>query len=348
MTFRKSAQEPRLTAFMSQDENMLKAYQEKKDLYAVIASLSFNKPYEECLEFHPITGEKQVEGKERRTQAKSVLLGLEYGRGAKSIGEQLNKTKAQAQDIIDKFFTSFTSVKNWIDKTHESVKRLGYVEDWYGRRRRLSNIQLPMYEFHEKDEDTSTFNPFLICEDKHKSDNKKILQYKKKLNGLTYDSQIRKIMSEAAKDGITIKCNSNLIAEAERQSVNAIIQGGAATLTKLAMINIDNDEELNRLGFKLLITIHDEVLGECPEENSEQVAKRLTQVMIDTAKPYMNVPMSCDAYNVTHWYSDELAAELNKELESNMKNNLTREQAIDKIIVEHSECTKDFIKKLLQ
>ena len=70
-----SAQEPRLTAFMSQDENMLKAYQEKKDLYAVIASLSFNKPYEECLEFHPITGEKQVEGKERRTQAKSVLLG---------------------------------------------------------------------------------------------------------------------------------------------------------------------------------------------------------------------------------------------------------------------------------
>ena len=69
------AQEPRLTAFMSQDESMIDAYREGKDLYAVIASLSFNKPYEECLEFHPITGEKQVEGKERRSQAKSVLLG---------------------------------------------------------------------------------------------------------------------------------------------------------------------------------------------------------------------------------------------------------------------------------
>lgn len=75
MTIRKLAQEPRLTAFMSQDENMLKAYQEKKDLYAVIASLSFGVPYENCLEFHPITHEKQIEGKERRTQAKSVLLG---------------------------------------------------------------------------------------------------------------------------------------------------------------------------------------------------------------------------------------------------------------------------------
>lgn len=272
---------------------------------------------------------------------------LEYGRGAKSIGEQLNKTKSQAQEIIDRFFTSFPSVKNWIDNTHESVKKLGYVEDWYGRRRRLDNIKLPMFEIHEKDEDTNTFNPFLICGDRVIKDNKKVLQYKRKLEGLTYDSQIRKIISEASKDGITIKCNSNLIAEAERQSVNAIIQGGAATLTKLAMINIDNDEELNRLGFKLLITIHDEVLGECPKENAERVADRLTQVMVDTAKPYMNVPMAGDHYVVSHWYEDELTAELNKELESNMKNNLTREEAIDKIIVEHTECTEDFIRGLL-
>ena len=38
---------------------------------------------------------------------------------------------------------------------------------------------------------------------------------------------------------------------------------------------------------------------------------------------------------------------LNKELESNMKNNLTREEAISKIIVEHTECTEDFIRGLL-
>ena len=343
-----SAQEPRLTAFMSQDENMLKAYQEGKDLYAVIASLSFDKPYEECLEFNPITHEKQVEGKERRSQAKAVLLGLEYGRGATSIGEQLGKTKAQAQEIIDRFFIAFPKVKDWIDRTHDSVKKIGYVEDWYGRRRRLPNILLPMYEFSENDDkNTSNFNPFLICEDRHKVENKKISAYKKKLQGITYNSQIRKIMSEASKEGINIRCNSNLIAEAERQSVNAIIQGGAATLTKVAMINIDNDEILNKLGFKLLVTIHDEVLGECPQENANEVAKRLTQVMVDTAKPYMNVPMSCDAYNVKNWYSDELAAELEKELDAYMKKNLTKEEAMSKIILEHSESTEDFIRELL-
>ena len=347
-----SAQEPRLTAFMSQDESMLNAYKEGKDLYAVIASLSFGVPYEKCLEFNPITHEKQVDGKERRTQAKAILLGLEYGRGATSIGEQLGKSREEAQVIIDKFFSAFPKVEKWINNTHKSVKKCGYVEDWYGRRRRLPNIQLPMYEFESliDESDIKNFNPFIGCEDRTDAElERKITAYKTKLDKIKWNSQIRQIIDEAKKDNLNIKCNSNLIAEAERQSVNAIIQGGAATLTKLAMINIDNDEELNRLGFKLLITIHDEVLGECPEENSEQVAKRLTQVMIDTAKPYMNVPMSCDAYNVSHWYEDEYQAELLKSLSSYIsKENLTKEQAINKIINEHTESTESFIRKLLE
>ena len=45
-----SAQEPRLTAFMSQDPEMLKAYEEGKDLYCVIAASMFDNKYEENLE----------------------------------------------------------------------------------------------------------------------------------------------------------------------------------------------------------------------------------------------------------------------------------------------------------
>ena len=70
-----SAQEPRITAYVSQDPKMIKTFQEGKDIYANIASLSFGYPYEECLEFHPETGEYQPEGKKRRTEAKSVVLG---------------------------------------------------------------------------------------------------------------------------------------------------------------------------------------------------------------------------------------------------------------------------------
>lgn len=59
---------------------MIAAFQQNRDIYATIAALSFNRPYEDCLEFYvDETGKKtdQVnrEGKERRTSAKSIVLG---------------------------------------------------------------------------------------------------------------------------------------------------------------------------------------------------------------------------------------------------------------------------------
>lgn len=75
-----SAQEPRVTAHLSRDEKMIKAYQEGKDVYSEIAAIAFNKTYEECLEFvldenGNKTDVTNVEGKGRRTQAKSIVLG---------------------------------------------------------------------------------------------------------------------------------------------------------------------------------------------------------------------------------------------------------------------------------
>ena len=68
-----SAQEPRSTASLANDEAMLNAYIEGKDLYAVIGSKSFHVPYEECLEFN--NGVLNPDGKARRSKAKTILLG---------------------------------------------------------------------------------------------------------------------------------------------------------------------------------------------------------------------------------------------------------------------------------
>lgn len=54
---------------------------------------------------------------------------------------------------------------------------------------------------------------------------------------------------------------------AEREAVNATIQGSAADITKAGMLNIEFDEELQELGVELLNQIHDELVMECPEEN---------------------------------------------------------------------------------
>lgn len=52
---------------------MINAYKEGKDLYAEIAALSFNTTYDNCLEFRP-DGTTNKEGKERRSQAKSMKI----------------------------------------------------------------------------------------------------------------------------------------------------------------------------------------------------------------------------------------------------------------------------------
>ena len=85
-----SAQEVRMTAFMTQDLGMIQAYKEGKDLYSVVASNMYDNKYEDNLEFYPagtemefegnkvICGNKthlNKEGKARRQSAKSVLIG---------------------------------------------------------------------------------------------------------------------------------------------------------------------------------------------------------------------------------------------------------------------------------
>lgn len=54
---------------------MIQSYIEGKDLYSTIASLAFDKTYEECCEFAPDGSKNPPEYKERRSQAKSIVLG---------------------------------------------------------------------------------------------------------------------------------------------------------------------------------------------------------------------------------------------------------------------------------
>lgn len=78
---------------------------------------------------HHKDGTPNPEGKKRRNSCKSLILGIMYGRGAASIAEQIHSSVEEAQKIIDEFFTGFPKVKDWIDDTQASAKRVGYVED---------------------------------------------------------------------------------------------------------------------------------------------------------------------------------------------------------------------------
>ena len=354
-----SAQEPRLSAFYSRDANMLKAYSDGKDLYAVIAQSMYGNRYEDNLEFYPegtvieedgkkvVCGKKTNQnkaGKERRASAKRVLLGILYGRGAKSIGEQLGKSADEGQKIVDQFYKSFPSVKSWVESTQSKARKLGYVEDFRGRRRNLPDIKLSPYEASYIDrDDLKDFNPFIGCGPRSEK-TAELKSWIDRCSGLKYRRDFYDLQKEALKSGVQLQANTERISKAERESVNAVVQGGAATLTKMAMLNISRDPELSRMGFRMMITIHDEVLGECPEGNSEAVAKRLSEVMVDSAKGWMDVPMKVDTYNVVHWYEDENVEALKVEYEGLLgKCGNDRVQALSMLASSHSELSEKYL-----
>lgn len=360
-----SAQEPRLTAFYSQDENMIKAYKEGKDLYSVIASLSFNRSYEDCLEFYPegtkiiIDGKETIcgykthqnkEGKTYRSLAKSILLGVLYGRGAKSVGEQIGKSKEEAQEIIDKFFSAFPKVKKWIDKSMLDAHKLGYVEDIAGRRRRLPDILLDKYEVHDISSKTNYFNPILFSRN-HIDEKRSALieKYKKDLQKLKYSNEYDAIKGQALKDNIEIINNSGFIAQAERQAVNSRVQGGAATLTKNALLRIHNDTRMKDIGAYLINTVHDEILMEVPEQYSEQAETYLSEDMIESAKDYVtNVPMKCDTYNVRAWYHDEYCTLVEYEFKKMLDNCIEIPEAFEKECKTRCESTRESIYEIVK
>ena len=228
-----SQQEPKCLAALCRkqgDSQMYNTFMEGKDLYAEIASVSFNTAYEDCLEFRA-DGTTNTEGKERRSQAKSILLGVLYGRGVSSIAEQLGTTTEKAQSIKDSVFRGFPAIEKFEQDSLDMAWELGYVTTVCGRKRRLPDYQLPNFEYKWKDgarpsDDLLNFDddgsreedvPIETCE-----------RYERLLrNARPWDK--RKIFEKANREGIWIIDNSAKIADAERQCVNARIQGRRST-----------------------------------------------------------------------------------------------------------------------
>lgn len=73
--------------------------------------------------------------------------------------------------------------------------------------------------------------------------------------------------------------NGQMAAQAQRQAVNTIIQGSAADIMKLAMINTAQDQALRDLDARLVLQVHDELLLETPKDNTEATGKRVAEIM---------------------------------------------------------------------
>ncbi len=301
-----SQQEPSCLAAFCYQMGYDKLYNVRRsggDLYSAVASACYKLTYEECLEHNP-DGTTNKEGKAIRNKAKPVLLGILYSRGDKSVAEGMGIPIEKAKQLKANLFKKYPEIMIFERKSLEMGEDLGYVTTICGRKRRLPDLQLDEYEFKwvdaPKSDDVLDFDGEVNDEVPDEICNK----YWRKLRQARF-GQKRKIFEEAnKKDGVWIIDNGGKIADATRQCVNARIQGSAADLTKLAMIDLYHNEELRQLGFRMLVPVHDEIIAECPEENAKECSRLLAEVMSKAAEKILNMPFKCDVEITREWYGE--------------------------------------------
>ncbi len=309
-----SQQEPKVTAYISQDPKMIEAFKNNKDIYATIAALSFNSTYEECLEFNPITGENQPEGKERRSNAKKVVLGITYGMSIPSLGEQVfgnktdmteeEKTKA-AQKIYDAVLAAFPNLRAFMVHAQSHAAKYGYVETILGRRRHIPDMQLPRYQFQATKKyvnpDIDPLDPETL-KNKNEIPERVIKQLEKEFANYKYMGQVYKRIKELdEKEHIKVIVNNKKINDASRKCVNSMVQGSAAELTKIAILKVFNDPEWNALGGRVLLPVHDELIAEIPIDNYDKGEQILSRLMSE-AGSFFPFTISCDVTTTHRWY----------------------------------------------
>ena len=195
--------ELRLIAAISEEENMIKAFQNAEDIHASTASKLFNIPLEEVT-------------KTQRSQAKTVNFGILYGQGAFALAEQTGLSRKEAKEMIESYFETYPNLKKYMANQVVKAQEMGYVETILNRKRHLKDIN---------------------------------------------------------------SANFVVKAHAERNAVNAPIQGSAADVIKLAMIKIDEQLTKQNLKTKMLLQVHDELVFEAPEEELEIVTALIKKEM---------------------------------------------------------------------
>jgi DNA polymerase-1 len=97
--------------------------------------------------------------------------------------------------------------------------------------------------------------------------------------------------------------NFNKRTQAERMAINTIVQGSAADLIKVAMINIQRKIDADKLPVKMILQIHDELVFELPEKEAKKHAKWISEEMTGAIK--LDVPLKVDITTGPTWLGDK-------------------------------------------
>jgi DNA polymerase I len=216
--------ELRVLAHISQDDNLMEAFQSEMDVHTKTAMDVFHV-------------EKDEVTSEMRRHAKAVNFGIVYGISDYGLSQSLGITRKEAGEFIRSYLESFPGVQQYMKDSIAEAKQNGYVSTLLHRRRYLPEIN---------------------------------------------------------------SRNFNLRSFAERTAMNTPIQGTAADIIKKAMVDMDKRLSEENLEAKMLLTVHDELIFEAPEQEIEKLKEIVCDVMEQAVQ--LDVPLKVDVSWGDSWY----------------------------------------------
>ncbi|UNY99286.1 DNA polymerase I [Zhouia spongiae] len=210
-------------AALSEEENMIRAFQEGADIHASTAAQVFNVPIEEVT-------------REQRSNAKTVNFGIIYGVSAFGLSNQTTLSRSEAKELIDTYYKTYPKLRAYINEQIHFAQDHGYVETILGRRRYLADIN---------------------------------------------------------------SRNQVVRGAAERNAVNAPIQGSAADIIKIAMINIHRKLKEGNYKTRMLLQVHDELVFDAHKDELEELKPIIKAEMENAYK--LSVPLDVELGIGQNW-----------------------------------------------
>ncbi len=215
--------ELRIMAHLSQDKNMLSAFNNKEDIHAATAAKIFGIDLKDV-------------SKDMRSKAKSANFGIIYGISAFGLAQNLNIPRSEAKELIDGYFETYPDVKKYMDESIKKARNQEYVSTILGRKRQLLNIN---------------------------------------------------------------SRNSLLRSNDERNAINAPIQGTAADIIKIAMINCQKKLVEEKIKAKAVLQVHDELVFDVPKSELEKTKQIVIEEMENAFK--LSVNLIVDTNSGENW-----------------------------------------------
>ena len=208
--------ELRIMAHLSGDVNLIEAFRSGEDIHAATAAKIYHVPIGEV-------------SREQRSRAKTANFGIIYGISVFGLAERMNVSRAEAKELIENYFATYSGVKRYMDESIQVAREKGYIETILHRKRYLPDIN-------------------------------------------SHNSVVR--------------------GYAERNAINAPIQGSAADIIKIAMIEIYRRFRAEGLRSTMILQVHDELNFSVYPEEKEQVQRIVIEAMESAYR--MQVPLRAD------------------------------------------------------